>query len=84
MGVGPPPGIGGPLGHRVSHFTLAVEQSSGRQASSNQNWNLIPTSNVRGEVALNDLMKKGDVITPLGVPKCVMLKALFMFAKTFN
>src|SRR5262245_17445359 len=33
-----------------------------------QNWNRIPTSISRGEDALKDLPKNGEVSTPLGVP----------------
>ena len=62
-------GVGETIQFRVRHL--------------DQNCNLNPTSICRGDVALKDLPKKGDVRTPLGVPRCVMLKALLRFAKTF-
>ena len=36
--------------------------------SAYQNWNRMPTSISRGDVALVGLPKNGDVMTPLGVP----------------
>ena len=68
----------------LGNFKLTVPVRYLVLTRSDQNWNLIPASIVRGEVALKDRLKNRDVMTPLGVPRWVMLKALFRFAKIFT